>query len=48
MPFIDLSTKTVLPGLIDSHVHLDSDRGGEQALLASVRETSRCMRSRRR
>ncbi len=37
-PFIDLSTKTVLPGLIDSHVHLISDRGGEQALLADVRD----------
>ncbi|HXG81935.1 MAG TPA: amidohydrolase family protein [Sphingomicrobium sp.] len=37
-PFIDLSTKTVLPGLIDSHVHLVSDRGGEQALLAEVRD----------
>ena len=34
---IDLSAKTVLPGLIDSHVHLDSDRGGEQELLAEVR-----------
>jgi len=38
VPFIDLSTKTVLPGLIDSHVHLISDRGGEQALLAEVRD----------
>ena len=35
---IDLSDKTVLPGLIDSHVHLSSDRGGEQGLLAEVRE----------
>jgi imidazolonepropionase-like amidohydrolase len=35
---IDLSDKTVLPGLIDSHVHLISDRGGEQALLADVRD----------
>jgi imidazolonepropionase-like amidohydrolase len=35
---IDLSDKTVLPGLIDSHVHLQSDRGGEQALLADVRD----------
>ncbi|MFL6748112.1 MAG: amidohydrolase family protein [Sphingomicrobium sp.] len=35
---IDLSDKTVLPGLIDSHVHLSSDRGGEQALLADVRD----------
>jgi imidazolonepropionase-like amidohydrolase len=35
---IDLKDKTVLPGLIDSHVHLVSDRGGEQALLADVRD----------
>jgi imidazolonepropionase-like amidohydrolase len=35
---IDLTGKTVLPGLIDSHVHLSSDRGGEQALLADVRD----------
>jgi imidazolonepropionase-like amidohydrolase len=35
---IDLGGKTVLPGLIDSHVHLVSDRGGEQALLAEVRD----------
>ncbi len=35
---IDLRGKTVLPGLIDSHVHLVSDRGGEQALLAEVRD----------
>ena len=26
---IDLSTKTVLPGLIDSHVHLSGDPGGD-------------------
>jgi imidazolonepropionase-like amidohydrolase len=26
---IDLSTKTVLPGLIDMHVHLESDPGGD-------------------
>ena len=35
---IDLRAKTVLPGLIDSHVHLTSDRGGEAGLLAVVRE----------
>ena len=38
VPFIDLSTKTVLPGLIDSHVHLSSDRGGEAGLVAYMRE----------
>lgn len=36
--FIDLSSRTVLPGLIDSHVHLDSDRGGEANLLSFMRE----------
>src|SRR5687768_7243944 len=35
---IDLGNRTVLPGLIDSHVHLTSDRGGEQALLADIRD----------
>ena len=35
---VDLKDKTVLPGLIDSHVHLASDRGGEAGLLAWVRE----------
>ena len=35
---IDLSDKTVLPGLIDSHVHLASDRGGEAGLIAFMRE----------
>jgi imidazolonepropionase-like amidohydrolase len=30
---IDLSTRFVLPGLIDSHVHLDSDAGGTAALV---------------
>ncbi|MDQ3074690.1 MAG: amidohydrolase family protein, partial [Pseudomonadota bacterium] len=35
---IDLKNKTVLPGLIDSHVHLASDRGGEAGLLSFVRE----------
>ncbi|WP_260482434.1 amidohydrolase family protein [Sphingomicrobium flavum] len=33
---IDLSDKTVLPGLIDSHVHLDSDAGGNAALLEGL------------
>jgi imidazolonepropionase-like amidohydrolase len=35
---IDLRDRTVLPGLIDSHVHLISDRGGEQGLLADIRD----------
>ena len=35
---VDLRDRTVLPGLIDSHVHLTSDRGGEQALLADIRD----------
>ncbi len=30
---IDLKDKFVLPGLIDSHVHLDSDAGGDAALI---------------
>ena len=38
---IDLRGQTVLPGLIDSHVHLASDRGGEAGLLAFVREEPR-------
>lgn len=35
---IDLKDKYVLPGLIDSHVHLSSDRGGEAGLIAFMRE----------
>ena len=35
---VDLKSRTVLPGLIDSHVHLTSDRGGEAGLVAWVRE----------
>ena len=35
---VDLRDKTVLPGLIDSHVHLSSDRGGEAGLVAFMRE----------
>ena len=38
---IDLRDRTVLPGLIDSHVHLASDRGGEAGLLSWVREEPR-------
>ncbi|MCX7052304.1 MAG: amidohydrolase family protein, partial [Proteobacteria bacterium] len=33
---IDLGDRFVLPGLIDSHVHLDSDAGGQAALLEAV------------
>jgi imidazolonepropionase-like amidohydrolase len=33
---IDLSTRFVLPGLIDSHVHLDSDAGGTAALVEGL------------
>jgi imidazolonepropionase-like amidohydrolase len=33
---IDLGERFVLPGLIDSHVHLDSDAGGQAALIESV------------
>jgi imidazolonepropionase-like amidohydrolase len=35
---VDLRTMTVLPGLIDSHVHLASDRAGTEAALASFTE----------
>ena len=35
---VDLKDKYVLPGLIDSHVHLSSDRGGEAGLVAFMRE----------
>ncbi len=35
---INLRDRTLLPGLIDSHVHLASDRGGEAGLLSFVRE----------
>lgn len=36
---IDQRNRFVLPGLIDSHVHLTSDRGGEAALLASFTQS---------
>ncbi|MFM5914722.1 MAG: amidohydrolase family protein [Chakrabartia godavariana] len=36
---IDLSDKFVLPGLIDSHVHLASDAGGNAALLEDVTDS---------
>lgn len=36
---IDLKDKFVLPGLIDSHVHLDSDAGGNAALIESITDS---------
>jgi imidazolonepropionase-like amidohydrolase len=33
---IDLREKFVLPGLIDTHVHLDSDRAGQEGLIESL------------
>jgi imidazolonepropionase-like amidohydrolase len=33
---IDLRQQFVLPGLIDSHVHLDSDKAGQEGLLESL------------
>ncbi len=33
---IDLRDKFVLPGLIDSHVHLDSDRAGQEGLIEGL------------
>ncbi|PKP89403.1 MAG: amidohydrolase family protein [Alphaproteobacteria bacterium HGW-Alphaproteobacteria-16] len=38
-PVIDLRDRTVLPGLIDSHVHLGSDRAGQEGLLARMTES---------
>ena len=35
---IDLADRFVLPGLIDSHVHLDTDRAGVEGQLAAVSE----------
>ncbi|ATQ44411.1 metal-dependent hydrolase family protein [Caulobacter mirabilis] len=37
---VDLSTKFVLPGLIDSHVHLISDRAGVEGQLASMTDST--------
>src|SRR5918993_137834 len=37
---IDLKDRFVLPGLIDSHVHLDSDAGGNAALIEELTEDS--------
>jgi imidazolonepropionase-like amidohydrolase len=36
---IDLKDRFVLPGLIDSHVHLSSDRAGNEGLLAGFTES---------
>ncbi|HEV7234513.1 MAG TPA: amidohydrolase family protein, partial [Sphingorhabdus sp.] len=36
---IDLKDEFVLPGLIDSHVHLDSDAGGNAALVERVTDS---------
>jgi imidazolonepropionase-like amidohydrolase len=36
---VDLGNRFVLPGLIDSHVHLDSDTGGQQAFLESMTQS---------
>jgi imidazolonepropionase-like amidohydrolase len=36
---IDLKDKFVLPGLIDSHVHLDSDAGGNAGFIESVTDS---------
>ena len=33
---IDLRNQFVLPGLIDSHVHLDSDKAGQEGLLEGL------------
>jgi imidazolonepropionase-like amidohydrolase len=37
---IDLSDRFVLPGLIDSHVHLDSDRAGVEGQLSEVTDST--------
>jgi imidazolonepropionase-like amidohydrolase len=36
---IDLRTRTVLPGLIDSHTHLSSDRAGNEGLAAAMTDS---------
>lgn len=36
---IDLKDKTVLPGLIDSHTHLASDRAGNEGLAAAMTDS---------
>ena len=37
---LDLRDRTVLPGLIDSHVHLASDRAGTEGLLADFTDSA--------
>ena len=37
---IDLRDRFVLPGLIDSHVHLQSDRAGIEGQLAAVTDSA--------
>jgi imidazolonepropionase-like amidohydrolase len=37
---VDLSTRFVLPGLIDSHVHLESDAGGIASLVEEVSDNA--------
>ena len=36
---VDLRERYVLPGLIDCHVHLDTDRAGQEALLESMTQS---------
>lgn len=36
---IDLKSRTVLPGLIDSHTHLSSDRAGNEGITAMVTDS---------
>ena len=36
---IDLKSRTVLPGLIDSHTHLSSDRAGNEGLAAAMTDS---------
>jgi imidazolonepropionase-like amidohydrolase len=42
---IDLRDRFVLPGLIDSHVHLDSDRAGNEGLLAGLPKAASSVRT---
>ncbi len=36
---VDLKARTVLPGLIDSHTHLSSDRAGNESLAAAMTDS---------